>query len=55
MGSDTSQAEGPRILASCTGDDCEALIIQWARENGYTRKEVKILTDGETVWVEKRT
>jgi len=58
MGEDTMQDQEnpvPSILASCTGEGCEALIIRWVREHGLTRKEVKILTNGDTVWVSEVT
>lgn len=55
MDKNTSKIEGPITLAACTGEGCKELIIDWAREQGYTSEDVKILTRDETVWVQRRT
>lgn len=45
----------PITLAACTGEGCRELMIRWCHDNGYTRKDVKILEKDDTVWVQKRT
>ncbi len=53
MGAYTGKNKEHQVIASCTGEDCQSMIVQWVKDNGYTKDEVKILKSGETVWVEK--
>lgn len=43
------------ILAACTGDNSQQIIIDYVREKGWTIEDVKILKQGECTWVERQT